>query len=182
MDCSPSGSSVHGKNSEVGCHSLLQGIFLTQGSNLGLPHWQEDFLLLSHLGSATLHILIQNWLRGIFSCRCHEHFKFKMSRPRIIIPTPLPFGVSTVPTMESLLNPITHSAPLQSNPASQSPEYFNFFPFLDWGEELSKPECWLTHSTKLSEWLTPREQSNGLTKTPTSWYLEVWICYMAKDN
>ena len=34
------GSSVHGdfsgKNTGVGCHALLQGIFLTQGSNLGL--------------------------------------------------------------------------------------------------------------------------------------------------
>ena len=36
-DCSPSGSSVHGifpsKNTEVGCHTLLQGIFLTQELN-----------------------------------------------------------------------------------------------------------------------------------------------------
>ena len=35
------GSSVHGifpgKNTGVGCHFLLQGIFLTQGLNLGLP-------------------------------------------------------------------------------------------------------------------------------------------------
>ena len=40
MDCSPPGSSVHGdslgKNTGVGCHTLLQGIFLTQGSNLHL--------------------------------------------------------------------------------------------------------------------------------------------------
>ena len=37
MDCSPPGSSVHGilqgKKSGVGCHSLLQGIFLTQELN-----------------------------------------------------------------------------------------------------------------------------------------------------
>ena len=37
MDCSPPGSSVHGdspgKNTGVGCHALLQGIFLTQGLN-----------------------------------------------------------------------------------------------------------------------------------------------------
>ena len=36
MDCSLPGSSVHGifpgKNSEVTCHFLLQGIFPTQGS------------------------------------------------------------------------------------------------------------------------------------------------------
>ena len=42
MDCSPPGSSVHGdspgKNTGVGCHFLLQGIFFTQGSNLGLLH------------------------------------------------------------------------------------------------------------------------------------------------
>ena len=30
-----------GKNNGVGCHSLLQGIFLTQGSNLGLLHCRQ---------------------------------------------------------------------------------------------------------------------------------------------
>ena len=53
--CSPPGLSVHGifpgKNSEVGCHFLHQGIFPTQGSNLCLLHWQASSLLLSHLGS-----------------------------------------------------------------------------------------------------------------------------------
>jgi len=44
-----------GKNTGVGC--LLQGIFLTQGSNpclLCLQHWLVDFLPLSHLGSPIL--------------------------------------------------------------------------------------------------------------------------------
>ena len=45
MDCSPPGSSVHGdspdKNTGVGCHSLLQGIFLTQRSNPGLLHCRK---------------------------------------------------------------------------------------------------------------------------------------------
>ena len=40
MDCSLPASSVHGdspgKTTGVGCHVLLQGIFLTQGSNLCL--------------------------------------------------------------------------------------------------------------------------------------------------
>ena len=36
---------------EVGCHFLLQGIFLTQGSNPCLLHWQVYSLLLSHQGS-----------------------------------------------------------------------------------------------------------------------------------
>ena len=39
------------KTTGVGFHFLLQGIFLTQGLNLGLLHWQEDSLPLSHLGS-----------------------------------------------------------------------------------------------------------------------------------
>ena len=43
-----------GKNTGVGCHFLLQGIFLTQASNLCLLHLlqcQADSLLLGHLGS-----------------------------------------------------------------------------------------------------------------------------------
>ena len=51
MDCSPPGSSVPGdspgKNTGMGCHALLQGIFPTQGSNLRflrLLHWQAGSL------------------------------------------------------------------------------------------------------------------------------------------
>ena len=33
---------VPGKNTGVGCHFLLQGIFLTQGLNPFLLHWQVD--------------------------------------------------------------------------------------------------------------------------------------------
>ena len=36
-----------GNNTGVGCHFLLQGIFLTQGSNLSLLHWQVETLPLS---------------------------------------------------------------------------------------------------------------------------------------
>ena len=34
----------------MGCHFLLQGIFLTQGSNPGLPHWGQILYHLSHQG------------------------------------------------------------------------------------------------------------------------------------
>ena len=40
-----------GKNTGVGCHFLLQGIFLTLGWNLHLLPWQMDYLPVSHLGS-----------------------------------------------------------------------------------------------------------------------------------
>ena len=53
--CSPPGSSVHGdspgKNTGVGCHALLQGIFPTQGSNPGLSHCRQILYQLSHQGS-----------------------------------------------------------------------------------------------------------------------------------
>ena len=53
-DCSPPGSPVHGdspgKNTGVGGHALLQGIFPTQGSNPGLPHCGQTLYHLSHQG------------------------------------------------------------------------------------------------------------------------------------
>ena len=57
MDCSPPGTSVlwasPGKNTGVGCHALLQGIFPTQGANpclLCLLHWQVGSLPLAPPG------------------------------------------------------------------------------------------------------------------------------------
>ena len=56
MDCSPPSSFVRGdspgKNTGVGCHAFLQGIFPTQGSNPpGLPHCRWILHCLSHQGS-----------------------------------------------------------------------------------------------------------------------------------
>ena len=38
----------------MGCHFLLQGIFLTQGSNSGLPHCRQTLYHLSNQGSLLL--------------------------------------------------------------------------------------------------------------------------------
>ena len=40
-----------GKNTGVGCHALLQGIFPSQGSNLDLLHCRQILYHLSHQGS-----------------------------------------------------------------------------------------------------------------------------------
>ena len=53
MDCIPAGFSVCGRNSlgkntGMGNHSLLQRIFLTQGWNLGLPHYRQILYHLRH--------------------------------------------------------------------------------------------------------------------------------------
>ena len=51
VDCSPPGSSVYGISQArmaVSCYFLLQGIFLDQGLDPCLLHWQVDYLPLSH--------------------------------------------------------------------------------------------------------------------------------------
>ena len=54
MDCRLPGSSVHGdspgKNTEVGCHALLQGIFPILGLNPGLLNCRQILYSLSHKG------------------------------------------------------------------------------------------------------------------------------------
>ena len=72
MDCSPPGSSVHGdspgKNTRVGSHSLLQGIFPIQGSNPGFPHCRQILYHLSHRRSPRILESITNpFSRGIFT-------------------------------------------------------------------------------------------------------------------
>ena len=69
MDCSPPGSSVLGdspdKNTGVGCHALLQGIFPTRRSNpclLCLLHWQAGSLPLEppgkHYRGAQIYVCV----------------------------------------------------------------------------------------------------------------------------
>ena len=57
-----------GKNTGVGCHFLIQGIFLTRGLKphlLSLLHWKVDSLLLSHLGSPCLHEASLNFVSWV---------------------------------------------------------------------------------------------------------------------
>ena len=63
MDCSLPGSqeplspwNFPGKSTGVGCHFLLQGIFPTQGSNLGLLHCGQALYHLSHQGDKHIYI------------------------------------------------------------------------------------------------------------------------------
>ena len=64
---SPAGFSVHGvslgKNSGMGCHALLPGIFSTQVSNPGLPHCSWILYHLSHQRSSR----ILEWVTYPFS-------------------------------------------------------------------------------------------------------------------
>ena len=90
MDCSTPGSSCpwkfSGKNTGVGCHFLLQGIFLTQGSNphlLRLLNWQADSLPLAPPGKSNYFVnCVNSTLIPVFfdrfllsegqgACLCH---------------------------------------------------------------------------------------------------------------
>ena len=69
MDCSPPGSSVHGilqarvlewAAVPLSCHSLLQGTFPTQESNLGLLNYRLILYHLSHQGNQKIRKYIKN--------------------------------------------------------------------------------------------------------------------------
>ena len=64
-----------GRNTGVGCHSLLQGIFLTPDSNSCLQHWQADSFTSEPLGKPEIpntenrekkknYRLVENGLEG----------------------------------------------------------------------------------------------------------------------
>ena len=61
-----------GKNTEVGCHFLLQGIFPTQGSDPGFPHCRQMLLPSEPPGSLHLNLI---WMYQRFSCSqiCNSH-------------------------------------------------------------------------------------------------------------
>ena len=81
QDCSVPGSSVHGdspgKNTGVGCHALLQGIFLTQRWNSGplrllhcrqiLYRWAEIYLM---------------YKKPTLIMKIHNQWKVKMEKPK----------------------------------------------------------------------------------------------------
>ena len=60
-----------GKNTGVGCHVLLQGIFLSQELNLSLLHWQAGSLPLSHQGrprTALQYLMTLRWHSFFWAC------------------------------------------------------------------------------------------------------------------
>ena len=83
MDCSLPGSSSPwnspGKNTGVGCHSLLQWIFLTHGLNLCLLHCRWILYCLSHQGNLVINkacILFNRLLGGFITFKCLETWLF----------------------------------------------------------------------------------------------------------
>ena len=133
-DYSPSSSSVHrdspGKNTRVGCHALLQGMCLTQGSNPGLPHCRWIFLPADlpgkppqeHSSVQFSHSVMSNALRP-----------YGLQHTRLPCPSPTPRVYSNSCPLSLwcytaiLSSVIPFSSRLQSFPASGSFQMSQFF-------------------------------------------------------
>ena len=66
-----------GKSTGVVCHSLLQGIFPTQGSNPGLSHCRQTLYCLSHQGSRCFLVFVKTLVKWPLRVLVF-FFKFRM--------------------------------------------------------------------------------------------------------
>ena len=107
MDGSPPGSSVYGdspgKNTGVGCHALLQGIFMTQGLNPGLPHCRLILYHLSHQGNPCVYGYIYN---GILLLLFSRSVVSDSETPwTVACPAPLSMGILQAGILEWVAMP-----------------------------------------------------------------------------
>ena len=171
MDHSLPGSSAHGespgKNTGVGCHALLQGIFPAQGSNLcfsRLQYWQAGSLPLAPPGKPAW-ITAQSFLvKDLASVRKHSHRLWGLSAFLQML------RVSAVITLRWENLTLPRVLPLQSPPCDQlrslwglqhSTPSFLPSPHPPW--RCSEPSPYFLHAISLSEWSPwPTEQTQVL--------------------
>ena len=71
----------------MGCHFLLHGIFLTQGSNSCLPRWQAVSLPLSHQESKHFSLFHTKrkwkWSRSVMSDSLRPHGLYSLPRSSV---------------------------------------------------------------------------------------------------
>ena len=112
------------KNTVVGSLSLLQGIFLTQGLNVGLPHCRQMLCRLSHQGSP--YIYIRSEIRSVAQSCPTLCDPMNHSTPRLPVHHQLPeFTQTHVHRVSDAIQPFSSSVvPFsscpQSLPASES--------------------------------------------------------------
>ena len=162
----------------VGCHFLLQGIFLTQGSNLSLLHWQMDSLPLIQL----------QFSYSVVSDSLRPH---GLQHARLPYPLPTPGACSNScpsswwchPTILSSVVPF--SSCLQSFPASGSFPMSQFFTLggQSIGVSASTSSSVLQHSTFFMVQFLHPYTTTGKTIALTIWssagkvmsLLSVWL-------
>ena len=161
MDSSLPGSSVHGdspgKNTRVGCHALLQGIFLTQESNRTLLHSRWILYQLSYLNylspfpSLNLNVLatipssyfptIHATLHGLRHF-LHQPLNLPLSHPFLLVPqsgTHLS-GACSALLSQMLSNSGWMATSHSSSPSHRKPAWLTFYSQQqEMGEGLSHP-------------------------------------------
>ena len=74
-----------GKNARVGCHSLLQGIFPTQGLNPGLLHCRQILYHLNYQESQYWNVLKTCNVPGVESCSPHCTLNCSFDHPALFV-------------------------------------------------------------------------------------------------
>ena len=64
-----------GKNTGVSSHSLLQGIFPTQGSNPGILYCRQILYYLSHQGRPQIHLSVYNFICQLYLNKAGKKWK-----------------------------------------------------------------------------------------------------------
>ena len=90
-----------GKNTGLGCHSLFQEIFMTQGSNLGLLHWRQIIFHLSHQGR----------LKNVCAFSCFSHVQLCVTQWTVVCQVPLSIGFSRQEYWSGLPGPLSGDLP-----------------------------------------------------------------------
>ena len=75
-----------GKSTGVGCHLLLQGIFLTQGLNPGLPHCRQTLYRLSHQGRTRVSCIVGRRFTVWATRELPAYLRLLIFLPAILIP------------------------------------------------------------------------------------------------
>ena len=90
-----------GKNTGLGCHSLFQEIFMTQGSNLGLLHWRQIIF----------HLSLQGSLKNVCAFSCFSHVQLCVTQWTVVCQVPLSIGFSRQEYWSGLPGPLSGDLP-----------------------------------------------------------------------
>ena len=102
-----------GNSTGVDCHFPLQGIFPTQGSNLGFPHCRQMLYRLSHQGSLTVQSFVNTTTIMVWVSSTTESLHVLLCsqsppHPRPLANTDLLSGTTVAPFLELHVNEIIH--------------------------------------------------------------------------
>ena len=147
------------KNTGIVCHALLQGIFLTQESHMGLLHCRQILYCLSHQGSR--NIAIVQFSRSVVSDSLRPH---ESQHARTPCPSPAPGIYSELCPLSRWCHPLLSPSPPAFNPS----QHQGLFQWANSSHEVAKGlEFQLQHQS--FQW-TPRTYllQDGLGGSPCS--------------